>query len=37
VVISSGYVADPVIKDYRRYDLVDAITKPYKIKELKKS
>ena len=36
VVISSGYVDDPIIKDYRKYGFADAIIKPYKIEELKK-
>ena len=34
-IISSGYVDDPIMKDFRKYGFVDAIAKPYKIEQLK--
>jgi PAS domain S-box-containing protein len=34
MVISSGYISDPVVVDYRKYGFKGAITKPYNIAEL---
>ncbi len=33
-IISSGYLNDPIIKDFRKYGFLDVLTKPYDANEL---
>jgi hypothetical protein len=35
-IVSSGYSADPIMTDYKRYGFSAAIAKPYRFAELSK-
>lgn len=36
VIVCSGYSNDPIISNFREYGFIDALTKPFKLSELKK-